>query len=77
MEGLTQCIGMNQSLTLQNLYLWQMFQEHYTTANKEGTDPVVRLFEINEREAVKQGKSSISLFYPPGCKCPRGPNLST
>lgn len=36
-----------------------MFQEHYTTANRR--DPVVTLFEINDRESMKQGKSSILL----------------
>lgn len=47
---------------------------HYS---KQGRDPVVSLFDINERKVVKQGEFSISLFYPPGNKCLRSPNLST
>lgn len=54
---------MNQSLILKNVWLWQMFQEHYTTANTEETQLWVS--EINDRESMKQGKSSISLFCLP------------
>lgn len=42
---------------------------HYS---KQGRDPVMTLLEINDREAMKQGKSFIYLFYPSGYKCSRG-----